>query len=188
MIGQKSKYSITLNFLSTRTITSVEILNFLKILSQISKHMIYKKLGTTDLNVSMIGLGTWQFCGEWGHKFSESEIGQILSVAESAGVNLIDTAECYGDHLSEHLVGAFLKRNKKRDDWILATKFGHSYKGFLDAEDRWSPVEVKQQLENSLTALCTDYIDIYQFHSGSNDVFDNDELWRTLEKEKQSGK
>src|SRR3989344_1738666 len=108
MIRQKRKYSITPNFLSTRTITSVEILNFLKILYQISKYMMYRKLGATDLNVSMIGLGTWQFCGEWGHKFSESEVGQILNFAESAGINLIDTAECYGDHLSEHLVGSFL--------------------------------------------------------------------------------
>lgn len=150
--------------------------------------MMYKKLGTTNLNVSMIGLGTWQFSGEWGKKFTEGEVSQILSAAELVGVNLIDTAECYGDHLSEHLIGSFLKSNKNRDNWILATKFGHAYKGFLDVEDSWSPAEVKQQLENSLDALCTDYIDIYQFHSGSNDVFDNDTLWQTLEKEKRSGK
>ncbi len=150
--------------------------------------MMYKKLGTTDLNVSIIGLGTWQFSGEWGKNFTESKVNQILSTAKSVGVNLIDTAECYGDHLSERLIGSFLKKNKNRDSWILATKFGHMYKGFLDVEDSWSPSEIKQQLENSLASLCTNYIDIYQFHSGANDVFDNDKLWRTLEKEKQSGK
>lgn len=150
--------------------------------------MMYKKLGATDLNVSMIGLGTWQFSGEWGKKFTEGEVSQILSAAESVGINLIDTAECYGDHLSEHLIGLFLKRNKNRNNWILATKFGHTYKGFLDVEDSWSPQDVKQQLENSLNALCTDYIDIYQFHSGGNNIFDNDELWGALEKEKQMGK
>jgi len=162
--------------------------NFLKIGFQTSEYMIYKKLGTTHLNVSVIGIGTWQFSGEWGKEFTQDEVNQILSAAESAGVNLIDTAECYGNHLSERLLGLFLKKNKNRDNWILATKFGHVYKGFLDVEDHWSAAEVKRQLENSLTALCTNHIDIYQFHSGTNDVFDNDELWQTLGKEKQAGK
>lgn len=150
--------------------------------------MMYKTLGTTDLNISIIGLGTWQFSGEWGKQFTKGEVDQILKVAESIGINLIDTAECYGNHLSEKLIGSFLRRNKNRNKWILATKFGHKYKGFLDVEDRWSPKDVKQQLENSLDALDTDYIDIYQFHSGNNSVFDNDELWMTLERERQAGK
>lgn len=55
----------------------------------------------------------------------------------------------------------------------------------LNVEDSWSPAEAKQQLEDSLNALCADYIDIYQFHSGDDKVFENDELWRTLEKERR---
>lgn len=148
--------------------------------------MIYKQLGTTDLNVSVIGLGTWQLCGEWGKKFTTDEVSEILKTVESVGINLLDTAECYGNHLSESLIGSFIKRN--RSNWILATKFGHAYKGLLDVEDRWSSTEVKQQLEDSLSALGTDYVDIYQFHSGDDKVFDNDELWGTLEKEKRMGK
>jgi myo-inositol catabolism protein IolS len=150
--------------------------------------MVYKKLGLTDINVSIIGLGTWQFSGEWGKRFTNKEVSQILACAKSIGVNIIDTAECYGDHLSEHLIGSFIKKSGSRDYWILATKFGHKYKGFLDVEDYWTPKDVKRQLENSLEALHTDYLDIYQFHSGSNDVFNNDALWQMLEKEKQSGK
>jgi aryl-alcohol dehydrogenase-like predicted oxidoreductase len=150
--------------------------------------MKYKKLGTTDINVSVIGLGTWQFSGEWGKEFNVRDVCQILSAAEAIGINFIDTAECYGDHLSEKLIGSFLKKNKNREYWVLATKFGHLYKGFLDVEDSWSPKEVKQQLEKSLKALSTDYIDIYQFHSGDNKTFNNDKLWETLRKEKQKGK
>ena len=148
--------------------------------------MIYKQLGTTDLNVSVIGLGTWQLCGEWGKKFNTDDVSEILKTVESVGINLLDTAECYGNHLSESLMSSFLKRN--RGNWILATKFGHAYKGLLDVEDRWSSIEVKQQLEDSLSALGTTYVDIYQFHSGDDKVFDNDELWGTLEKEKRMGK
>ncbi len=149
--------------------------------------MIYNKLGTTDLSVSAVGLGAWQFNGEWGKKFNQNDVCEILGVAESLGINFIDTAECYGDHLSEKFIGQFLKRNS-RHKWIIATKFGHKYKGFLDAEDRWSPKEVKQQLEDSLIALNTEYIDIYQFHSGSDEVFNNHELWRVLKEEKRAGK
>lgn len=150
--------------------------------------MTYKKLGTTDLSVSVLGIGTWQFSGEWGKQFIGHEVNKILELAESLGINLIDTAECYGNHLSEKLIGASIKRNKNRSKWIVATKFGHTYKGFLDVNECWSPTEVKKQLDGSLNALCTDYIDIYQFHSGSDNVFDNDKLWQMLEKEKQSGK
>lgn len=147
--------------------------------------MRYKQLGKTDLNISVIGVGTWQFSGEWGKRFSQEEVNDVLYRAEELGVNFIDTAECYGDHLSEDLIGNAIKKNRK--NWIIATKFGHKYKDFLDVEDRWSPQEIKVQLENSLKALRTDYIDIYQFHSGNNKVFDQDDLWSILEKEKKAG-
>lgn len=149
--------------------------------------MIYNKLGKTDLNISAIGLGTWQFNGEWGKKFTKSDVREILSVAKSLGINFVDTAECYGNHLSEELVGSFLKQGN-RNSWVIATKFGHKYKDFLDVENRWLPTEVRRQLEDSLVALNTEYIDIYQFHSGSNEFFNNHELWRTLEQEKRAGK
>lgn len=150
--------------------------------------MLYKRLGITDLNVSIIGLGTWQFSGEWGKEFTEKEAAQILREAGVLGVNLIDTAECYGDHLSERFIGDFLYKNKNRDELIVATKFGHKYKGFLDVEECWSPEEVRKQLDDSLRFLRTDFVDIYQFHSGDNDVFKQDTLWHMLEREKKAGK
>ncbi len=148
--------------------------------------MKYRRLGKTNLRVSVVGVGTWQFGGEWGKQFSQQEVNDILARARDLGVNLIDTAECYGDHLSERLIGHAIRG--ERDKWILATKFGHEFHGILNRTPSWSPKSVQKQLEDSLRALQTDVIDIYQFHSGGNDAFDNDELWTLLDKQVQAGK
>ena len=87
--------------------------------------MNYRRLGRTELRVSTVGVGTWQFGGEWGKAFSQQEVNQILGRAKELGINLIDTAECYGDHLSERLVGETIKSD--RDSWVVATKFGHRF-------------------------------------------------------------
>jgi hypothetical protein len=58
----------------------------------------------------------------------------------------------------------------------------------LNRIDHWPPQEVLQQLEDSLRAFRTDYIDIYQFHSGKDEMFDRDELWTLLDKQVQAGK
>lgn len=148
--------------------------------------MKYRKLGRTDLDVSVIGVGTWQFGGEWGKEFTQKEVEEILERAKEVGINLIDTAECYGDHLSELLIGNYLQKN--REDWIVGTKFGHHFHGHRERTDHWTPKEVIKQLDDSLKALRTDYVDLYQFHSGSDEVFNNDELWTVLDKQVQVGK
>ncbi|WP_409305911.1 aldo/keto reductase [Peribacillus sp. SCS-155] len=150
--------------------------------------MKYRKLGKSNLVVSVIGLGTWQFGGEWGKDFSQAEVDRILNRAKELGINLIDTAECYGDHLSEKFIGNFLSHDR-REDWIIATKFGHHYDDAKrERTDRWSAESVLKQLDDSLAALKTDYIDLYQFHSGSNEVFRNDGVWTVLDKQVQAGK
>ena len=148
--------------------------------------MKYRRLGKTDLEVSVVGVGTWQFGGEWGKTFSQAEVDKLLGRARELGINLIDTAECYGNHLSERLVGTAIKG--AREEWIVATKFGHKFHDNFERTDRWSANEVLAQLEASLEALQTDYIDLYQFHSGSDGVFDNDELWAMLNEQVQSGR
>ncbi|WGU94035.1 aldo/keto reductase [Paenibacillus dendritiformis] len=148
--------------------------------------MQYRRLGRTDLKVSVIGIGTWQFGGEWGHDYTQQEADRILHKAKQLGINLIDTAECYGDHLSEAFIGDFLQRDK-REDWVVATKFGHQFHSHLNRTDRYGAEEVRGQLEASLRALKTDYIDLYQFHSGNDQAFDNDDLWTMLDKQVQAG-
>ncbi len=149
--------------------------------------MKYRKLGKTNLKVSVIGIGTWQFGGEWGQDFSQAEADAILDRAHEEGINLIDTAECYGDHLSEAFIGHYLSR-RNREDWVLATKFGHAFNGRFERLQLWTPNDVLQQLDASLKALHTDYIDLYQFHSGSDEAFDQDDLWTLLDKQVQAGK
>lgn len=148
--------------------------------------MKYRQLGRTGLKVSAVGVGTWQFGGDWGHDFTQAEVDAILDQAEECGINLIDTAECYGDHLSEKFIGDYLSR-RQRSKWIVATKFGHCYNG-AKKFDAFSPASVQQQLEASLRALKTDYVDVYQFHSGLDADFCNEGLWRTLNEQKAAGK
>jgi aryl-alcohol dehydrogenase-like predicted oxidoreductase len=152
----------------------------------IIEKMKFRTLGRTGLKVSVVGVGTWQLGGEWGRTFEQSEVDAMLDRAAEAGINLIDTAECYGDHLSERLVGDYLSRHE-RDNWIVATKFGHSYNGFMDRTDRFRPEEVRDQLIASLRALRTDRIDLYQFHSGSDEDFLDDGLRAFLEEARNSG-
>ena len=148
--------------------------------------MQYRRLGKTDLIVSVIGIGTWQFGGEWGKAFTQAEADQILSRARDFGINLIDTAECYGDHVSEQLVGTAVRRD--RDKWIIATKFGHHFHGYMDRTIHYEPDDVRRQLEASLKALQTDYIDLYQFHSGDNGKFQTPGLWEMLNEQVKAGK
>ncbi|HML23966.1 MAG TPA: aldo/keto reductase [Aggregatilinea sp.] len=148
--------------------------------------MKFRQLGKSGLRVSVIGIGTWQFGGEWGKDFTQPEADAILGRAHDLDINLIDTAECYGDHLSEQMVGKAVRHN--RQDWIIATKFGHHFNARFDRDTAYAPGEVRQQLEDSLRALQTDYIDLYQFHSGSNDAFDQPELWDMLAEQVQAGK
>src|ERR1043166_3885851 len=129
--------------------------------------MLLRPLGTTGLRVSVIGLGTWQFGGEWGRAFTQCEADAVLDEAAACKINLLDTAECYGDHHSESLIGDYLKRHD-RSRWIVATKFGHHYRGFQDRADDFSVTGVREQLEASLRALRLDAIDLYQFHSGDD--------------------
>ncbi len=148
--------------------------------------MKYRPLGNTGLTVSVIGLGTHQFSGEWGKNFELSEVHNLLGRARELGVNFLDTAECYGDHEVERLIGKSIAHN--RAEWTVATKFGHAYGHGPEKTEAWSANEVQSQLEASLKALQTDYIDLYQFHSGANGAFLNDELWSMLQAQVQAGK
>jgi aryl-alcohol dehydrogenase-like predicted oxidoreductase len=143
-------------------------------------------LGSTDLPVSVVGIGTWQFGGEWGRDYEVAEVRDILDRARELGINLLDTAECYGDHVSERLIGDAIEG--RRDAWFVATKFGHRYLGDFQRDQLWSADEVLKQLDASLEALRTDHVDLYQFHSGSREAFDDPELWAALAEQMEAGR
>lgn len=148
--------------------------------------MKYRRLGSTEMPVSVVGIGTWQFGGEWGHDYDVAEVRAILDRARELGINLLDTAECYGDHVSERLIGAAI--DGRRDEWFVATKFGHRYTGDFQRDQLWSADEVVRQLDASLEALRTDHVDLYQFHSGSKEAFDDPELWAALAEQVKAGR
>ena len=158
--------------------------------------MKYRTLGDTGLRVSVIGLGTWQLGGEWGKQYTQPEANELIARAEGLGVNLIDTAECYGDHTAEALIGEAIRSN--RNHWVVATKFGHRFHPEATQKDgsslpdvrtdHWTPTDVTAQLERSLRALATDHVDIYQSHNCPDKVFDQDELWEALNRQVAAGK
>jgi len=141
-------------------------------------------------------VGAWQLGGEWGRRFTQPEVDRLLGRARELGVNLVDTAECYGDHLAEALIGGAI--HQQREDWVVATKFGHRFHPQALQQprgsparlrtDQWTPTEVVAQLEASLRALATDHVDIYQMHSASDEVFGRHDLWEVLNRQVAKGK
>ena len=148
--------------------------------------MKYRRLGKTNLRVSVIGMGTWQLGGEWGKEFEQREVDQMFDAAREVGINLIDTAECYGDHLSEKLIGNAIAQD--RDKWVVATKFGHKFHGHMKRTDERSPRDAVEQLEASLRALRTDHVELLQYHSLADGEFENAELQQALIRLKEQGK
>lgn len=115
--------------------------------------MEYAYLGKSDLKVSRIGLGAMQFGPAW---IKEKEVMvDILNYALDNGVTFIDTAEVYGKHMSEKVIGEVLKKRGDRDDFVIATKV-HPMNVRHD--------DVLKAAEGSLKRLQTDVIDLYQVH------------------------
>ena len=83
------------------------------------------RLGTTDLEVSPIAFGTWQFGGEWG-EFDEDDAIAAIRLALDLGVNIFDTAHGYGFGVSERVLGKALRDelDHRRDEVLIATKGG----------------------------------------------------------------
>jgi aryl-alcohol dehydrogenase-like predicted oxidoreductase len=148
--------------------------------------MKYRTLGSTGIRVSVIGIGTWQFGGEWNKTFEQSEVDAMFKRGRELGINLVDTAECYGDHLSESLIGKALQGQRK--DWIIATKFGHKFHKNFDRTEPRSPDDCLKQLEDSLKSLRTDYVDLQQYHSWGDDKFFDDDVLAVMHKAKDQGK
>jgi aryl-alcohol dehydrogenase-like predicted oxidoreductase len=123
--------------------------------------MEYRRLGTSGLVVSVVGLGTNNF----GFKLDDEGCREVLDAALDEGITLLDTSDSYGQ--SEARLGALLKG--RRDDVVLATKFGSDVtRSGLDNGKDWgargSRRYVRRAVEASLTRLQTDWIDLYQLH------------------------
>ena len=132
--------------------------------------MLYRTLGHTDIQVSLICLGTMT----WGEQNSEAQAHEQLDMAIDAGVNFIDTAEMYPVPpneqtyaLTERYIGTWLKQRQNRDKVILATKVagrGDWLSYIRDGHNCFDRKNIETALNYSLQRLQTDYIDLYQLH------------------------
>ena len=122
--------------------------------------MTYRPLGNSGLMVSTVGLGTNAF----GSRIDAEQTRAVVDAAIDAGITLFDTSDTYGLGASEELLGRAL--GKRRDDVVLATKFGMDMGGANgpDWGARASRRYVRRAVEASLRRLGTDHIDLYQLH------------------------
>lgn len=127
--------------------------------------MDYRQLGTTGLEVSAVGLGTWVMGGwMWGGADDKDSLAAIREALD-LGINLIDTAPAYGHGRAEELVGQALRDSGCRKKVVLATKMGLEWDG--EKNRFWrnsSRLRVQEEVELSLRRLKTEYIDLYQIH------------------------
>ncbi len=137
--------------------------------------MKYQKLGNTDIDVSVVALGTWGLGGGsvWSDKDSTAEeAGRLLDACQDHGINYIDTAPVYGTGASEELLGKALKG--RRQNFVLQTKCSLNWRGeggnFHYSRDGYTvnndtrPEAVKRDVEDSLKRMQTDYLDSLIVH------------------------
>ena len=161
--------------------------------------MRYRKLGNTNIDVSVICLGTMTF----GEQNSEKDGFEQMDYAIDKGVNFIDTAEMYAVPTraetygkTEEIVGNWIKSKKNRDKIILATKIASKSNGLSWVREggkklSFNKKNVNAAIDASLKRLKTDYVDLYQLHWPERNVpkfgvmdfeYDpNDNEWTTIE-------
>jgi aryl-alcohol dehydrogenase-like predicted oxidoreductase len=119
--------------------------------------MRYRQLGSSDLQVSEISLGSWL---TYGGGVDDGQAEACVAKAFDVGINFIDTANVYARGKAEEFLGKVL-RNRPRDSYVLATKL---FGAMSDTDSGLSREQVLKQIDASLARLNTDYVDLYQCH------------------------
>lgn len=160
--------------------------------------MQYRKLGRTGLEVSAVSLGAWEIGGAvrltfeglgtiphgWGST-NDAESLDLLDRCRHAGVNFIDTAPIYGDGHSEEVIGRGLEGC--RDEWIVCTKGGHGATNGVAWSD-FSKRRLLTHIDESLSRLRMDAVDLYLLHGPSQGDIERGECLEALEEIRQQGK
>ena len=137
-----------------------------------------RRLGKTDMEVSVLGFGG----SEIGYERAPQErVTELLNSALDAGLNVIDTAECY--HGSEDLIGSAI--GTRRDEFYLFTKCGHPHG--MESAANWSEDSILQSIQRSLERLQTDRVDIVQLHSCSEKELRKGEAINALKVARERG-
>ena len=137
-----------------------------------------RQLGRTGMNVTVLGFGG----AEIGfNDMTQSAVDEMLGAALDAGLNVIDTAECY--FTSEEKIGRAVSH--RRDDFFLFTKCGHAQD--LEGDD-WQPEMLERSIERSLQRLQTDCVDLLQLHSCDAETLRRGEVTQVLQRARDAGK
>ena len=145
--------------------------------------MNYRKFGGMDWQVSEIGLGTWQLGADWGN-VDDAMAEKVLRTAVNSGVTFFDTADCYGEGLSEKRLGKFFKSCTKKV--TIATKLGRfPQPGGLD---NFSLQQFRQHTEGSLKRLGVECLDLTQVHCPPTELIKQGDMFDWLRILKKEGK
>ena len=139
-------------------------------------------LGKTGMEVSVLGFGGAEIGFE---KAGAETVARLLGAALDAGLNVVDTAECYGsdETASEALIGEAV--GHRRGEFYLFTKVGHA--SGLDGED-WDPDMMERSIERSLKRLKTDCVDLVQLHTCGADRLKQGDVIAVLQRAREKGK
>jgi hypothetical protein len=140
----------------------------------------HRKFGKTDMNVAVLGFGGSEIGYE---KTDQDTVGKLLNAALDAGLNVVDTAECYIE--SEVQIGTAIGHRRK--EYYLFTKCGHAVDSPGQGAD-WSKAGILKSVERSLKRLKTDVVDLVQLHSCSLEELKKGECIEALEQAKKDGK
>ena len=140
--------------------------------------MEQRPVGSTGVNISSVGLGTDMF----GGRLDGREAFRILDYALDKGITYLDTAEWYGNGMSERIIGNWMRQRKCRDQVTVLTKF------FPPNATTWGDrAYIRQALDASLSRLQSDYVDIYMMHFPDPNV-PIEETLSTLSEEVEAGR
>ncbi|MBB6214295.1 aryl-alcohol dehydrogenase-like predicted oxidoreductase [Anaerosolibacter carboniphilus] len=124
--------------------------------------MLYKKVAKIEENISAIGMGCWNFGGQWDNAVGDNTI-KIVHAAIDSGINLFDVAPVYGFGKAEEILGRTLKEGK-RSKILIASKCGLVWNDQQEISNNLTKKSILNEIDQSLRRLQTDYIDIYQLH------------------------
>ena len=139
--------------------------------------MKYRKFGSLDWNVSEIGLGCWQIGADWG-EVREDKAKEVLKSSFENGVNFFDTADVYGMGRSEKFVGEFIKSVSERI--YVATKAGRQINPHV-AEGYYNKELMESYVDQSLSNLNVETIDLLQMHCPPTEVYSSDKTFEMLD-------
>ncbi len=146
--------------------------------------MKYRRLGKTNLEISEVSLGTWQVGGKWGSEFDNKSAEKIIHTAIDNGINFIDTADVYGEGLSEKVVGKVVR--ERAEEVYVASKCGRQLNPHVN--ESYQPNVLRGFVEASLKNTGLERLDLIQLHCPPTDVYYRPEIFRLMDDLQAEGK